>query len=129
VSITTENSHSLPHSQGHGEDEDADVVEEDDGHEGVHVALQIARGGELLGDEVASAYVGMDEALHEPIEETAEDGADGEAYTDVAQIVDSQVETGEGGGERPKEEGDGHFGAAEEPCEEGGHAHGVACVA
>lgn len=32
----------LSYSQGHGEDDNTDVVEEDDGHEGVHVVFQIA---------------------------------------------------------------------------------------
>lgn len=89
----------LPYSQCEGEDEDADVVEEDDGHEGVHVVLHVTGGGELFGDEGFPADMGMDKALHEPVEEGAEEGAYKEAYRDIAQIVDSEIETGEGGGE------------------------------
>ncbi len=89
----------LPYSQCEGEDEDADVVEEDDGHEGVHVVLHVTGGGELFGDEGFLAKAGMDKALHEPVEEGAEEGAYKEAYRDIAQIVDSEIETGEGGGE------------------------------
>jgi len=116
----------LPYSQCEGEDEDADVVEEDDGHEGVHVVLHVTGGGELFGDEGFLAKAGMDKALHEPVEEGAEEGAYKEAYRDIAQIVDSEIETGEGGGEWPEEEGEGHFGATEEPWEKHRHAHGVA---
>ena len=89
----------LPYSQCEGEDEDADVVEEDDGHEGVHVVLHVTGGGELFGDEGFLAKAGMDKTLHEPVEEGAEEGAYKEAYRDIAQIVDSEIETGEGGGE------------------------------
>ena len=53
----------LPYSQCEGEDEDADVVEEDDGHEGVHVVLHVTGGGELFGDEGFLAKAGMDKAL------------------------------------------------------------------
>ena len=118
-----------PDAEGHGEDEDADVVEEDDAHEGVHVVLQVAGGGVLLGDVVPDVDAGMDEALHEPVEERAEECADEEADGDVAQIVHAEVEAGEGGGERPEDEGDGDLGAAEEPGEEHGDAHGVAGMA
>lgn len=119
----------LPYPQCEGKDEDADVVEEDDGHEGVHVALHVAGGGELLGDIVFHVDVRMHKTLHDPIEQATEDDAYREAHTDVAQIVNTEVETGEGGGERPEDEGGCHFGTAEEPREKDGNAHGVAGVA
>lgn len=119
----------LPYSQCEGKDEDTDVVEEDDGHEGVHVALHVAGGGELLGDIVFPVNVRMHKTLHDPIEQATEDDAYREAHTDVAQIMNTEVETGEGGGERPEDEGGCHFGTAEEPREKDGNAHGVAGVA
>ena len=119
----------LPYPQCEGKDEDTDVVEEDDGHEGVHVALHVAGGGELLGDIVFPVNVRMHKTLHDPIEQATEDDAYREAHTDVAQIVNTEVETGEGGGERPEDEGGCHFGTAEEPREKDGNAHGVAGVA
>lgn len=119
----------LPYPQCEGKDEDTDVVEEDDGHEGVHVALHVAGGGELLGDIVFPVNVRMHKTLHDPIEQATEDDAYREAHTDVAQIVNTEVETGEGGGERPEDEGGCHFGTAEEPREKDGNAHGVAGMA
>ena len=88
----------LPYSQCHGKDDDADIVEEDDGHEGVHVALQIARGGELFGDIALGAHGSVD-ALHDVVEQETKEYAYCPADTDVAQEMDSQVETGEGGGQ------------------------------
>ena len=74
----------LPYPQCEGKDEDTDVVEEDDGHESVHVALKIARRGELLGDETLHADAGMDETFHGPIEKATEENADEKADGDIA---------------------------------------------
>ena len=118
----------LPYSQCHGKDDDADVVEEDDGHEGVHVALQIACRGELFGDVTLGAHGSVD-ALHDVVEQEAKENANCPADTDIAQEMDSQVESGEGGGYGPQDEGDGDLAAAEETGEEDCHGHGVACMA
>ena len=88
----------LPYSQCHGKDDDADIVEEDDGHEGVHVALEITRGGELFGDVALGAHGSVD-ALHEVVEQEAKENANCPADTDIAQKMDSEVETGEGSGQ------------------------------
>ena len=115
----------LPYSQCHGKDDDADIVEEDDGHEGVHVALEITRGGELFGDVALGAHGSVD-ALHDVVEQETKEYAYCPADTDVAQEMDSQVESGEGGGYGPQDEGDGDLAAAEETGEEDGHGHSVA---
>ena len=115
----------LPYSQCHSKDDDADVVEEDDGHEGVHVALEITCAGELFGDVALGAHGSVD-ALHEVVEQEAKENANCPADTDIAQKMNSQVESGEGGGCGPQEEGDGDLAAAEEAGEEDGYGHSVA---
>ena len=80
----------------------------------------------MVGDEAGLADARMHIVLHQPIEAETEDGAYDEAHTDITKIVHAKIKAGEGGGEGPEEEGERHLGAAEEPGEEHGHAHGVA---
>ena len=104
---------------------DEDIGEENDGNEGVDVGSQIAGGCELLGDEryVPEPIAKIDV---EAVEDCAGCDADKESDSDVAEVVDAEVETGEGGSGAPEVEDDGHATAAEEPGKKGGHTEGVA---
>lgn len=67
--------------------------------------------------------------LHNPIEKQTENEAYGKPYADIAKVVHTEVESGEGCGERPENEGDSDLRTAEKTGEEDGYAHGVAGMA
>ena len=77
-----------PQPQGHGKDNDQDVVEENDGKKGVHVADEITRRGEMGGYKTFDAPTATD-VFHEEVEQGAKQDANKEADKDIAQVVNA----------------------------------------
>ena len=64
----------LPYSQRHGHNDYTYIIKECDGHEWIHVALQVTRGSELLWN-VAFDPQSIVNALHDIIKQEAKQDA------------------------------------------------------